>query len=179
MEKQRTKVKLKKIQKKSSKIDTKNVIFAMGILDLSFFIEFTDNDLSKADIKRIEDITKLNQLEFIKYNEDLIRRIKLKSENEIFKQLLLLNKTSEIKKRIDFFSVFRPKFRDNQFFEDIFDRVNKRNGIIINKKSLSKKAHFSINFELKYKKTIQKFNYNEGDAESDNQIENEHFDSKS
>ena len=179
MEKPKNKVKLNKIKKKPSNIDPKDVIFTMGVLDLTFIIEFTDRDLSRAKLKRIEDINKLNQLEFLKYNEDLIRRIKLKSENEILKQLLLLNKTSEIKKRIEFFAVFRPKFRENEFFEDIFDKVTKRNGIIINKKSITKKANFSIYFELKYKATIQRFNYSEADTESDNQIENEHFDTKS
>ena len=179
MEKPKNKVKLNKIKKKPSNIDPKDVIFTMGVLDLTFIIEFTDRDLSRAKLKRIEDINKLNQLEFLKYNEDLIRRIKLKSENEILKQLLLLNKTSEIKKRIEFFAVFRPKFRENEFFEDIFDKVTKRNGIIINKKSITKKANFSIYFELKYKATIQRFNYSEADTESDNQIINEHFDSKS
>ena len=179
MEKPKNKVKLNKIKKKPSNIGPKDVIFTMGVLDLTFIIEFTDRDLSRAKLKRIEDINKLNQLEFLKYNEDLIRRIKLKSENEILKQLLLLNKTSEIKKRIEFFAVFRPKFRENEFFEDIFDKVTKRNGIIINKKSITKKANFSIYFELKYKATIQRFNYSEADTESDNQIENEHFDTKS
>ena len=179
MEKPKNKVKLNKIKKKPSNIDPKDVIFTMGVLDLTFIIEFTDRDLSRAKLERIEDINKLNQLEFLKYNEDLIRRIKLKSENEILKQLLLLNKTSEIKKRIEFFAVFRPKFRENEFFEDIFDKVTKRNGIIINKKSITKKANFSIYFELKYKATIQRFNYSEADTESDNQIENEHFDTKS
>ena len=179
MEKPKSKVKLNKIKKKTSNIGPKDVIFTMGVLDLTFIIEFTDRDLSRAKLKRIEDINKLNQLEFLKYNEDLIRRIKLKSENEILKQLLLLNKTSEIKKRIEFFAVFRPKFRENEFFEDIFDKVTKRNGIIINKKSITKKANFSIYFELKYKATIQRFNYSEADTESDNQIENEHFDTKS
>ena len=179
MEKPKSKVKLNKIKKKPSNIGPKDVIFTMGVLDLTFIIEFTDRDLSRAKLKRIEDINKLNQLEFLKYNEDLIRRIKLKSENEILKQLLLLNKTSEIKKRIEFFAVFRPKFRENEFFEDIFDKVTKRNGIIINKKSITKKANFSIYFELKYKATIQRFNYSEADTESDNQIINEHFDSKS
>ena len=179
MEKPKNKVKLNKIKKKPSSIGPKDVIFTMGVLDLTFIIEFTDRDLSRAKLKRIEDINKLNQLEFLKYNEDLIRRIKLKSENEILKQLLLLNKTSEIKKRIEFFAVFRPKFRENEFFEDIFDKVTKRNGIIINKKSITKKANFSIYFELKYKATIQRFNYSEADTESDNQIENEHFDTKS
>ena len=179
MEKPKSKVKLNKIKKKPSNIGPKDVIFTMGVLDLTFIIEFTDRDLSRAKLKRIEDINKLNQLEFLKYNEDLIRRIKLKSENEILKQLLLLNKTSEIKKRIEFFAVFRPKFRENEFFEDIFDKVTKRNGIIINKKSITKKANFSIYFELKYKATIQRFNYSEADTESDNQIENEHFDTKS
>jgi hypothetical protein len=179
MEKPKSKVKLNKIKKKPSNIDPKDVIFTMGVLDLTFIIEFTDRDLSRAKLERIEDINKLNQLEFLKYNEDLIRRIKLKSENEILKQLLLLNKTSEIKKRIEFFAVFRPKFRENEFFEDIFDKVTKRNGIIINKKSITKKANFSIYFELKYKATIQRFNYSEADTESDNQIENEHFDTKS
>ena len=179
MEKPKNKVKLNKIKKKPSNIDPKDVIFTMGVLDLTFIIEFTDRDLSRAKLERIEDINKLNQLEFLKYNEDLIRRIKLKSENEILKQLLLLNKTSEIKKRIEFFAVFRPKFRENEFFEDIFDKVTKRNGIIINKKSITKKANFSIYFELKYKATIQRFNYSEADTESDNQIINEHFDSKS
>ena len=179
MEKPKGKVKLKKIKKKPSNIGSKDVIFTMGVLDLTFIIEFTDRDLSKANLERIESITKLNQLEFLKYNEDLIRRIKLKSDNEILKQLILLNKTSEIKKRIEFFAVFSPKFRENEFFIDIFDKVTKRNGIIINKKSISKKAHFSINFELKYKSTIQIFNYNEGDTETDNQIENEHFETRS
>jgi len=179
MEKQKRKIILKKINKKSSSTGPKNVIFTMGVLDLNFIIEFTDRDIARANIQKIESINKINQLEFIKYNEDLINRIKLKSENEIFKQLLLINKTSETKKHIEFFSVFRPKFRECQYFEDIFDRVTKRNGIIINKNSITKKAHFSINFELKYKKTIQKFSYTEVDMESDNKIENEHFDSKS
>lgn len=71
MEKPKRKIILKKINKKSSKIGPKNVIFAMGVLDLDFIIEFTDRDIAKANIEKIENINKLNQLEFIKYNEDL------------------------------------------------------------------------------------------------------------
>lgn len=179
MEKQKGKKKLDKIKKNTSSIAPKNIIFTMGVLDLTFIIEFTDKDLLKANIEGIDNITRINQLDFIKDNEELIKSIKLKSENEIFNQLILLNKTSIKKKQVEFLAVFRPKFRENQYFEDVFDRVTKKYGIIVNKKSLNKKGHFSINFELKYKTVIQNFSYNEGDLESDNLIANEHFNSKS
>ena len=121
-------------------------------------IQKLKEEIQGLEMENLQLVSQSESKEKITQNER-IELDQLKSENEIFNQLILLNKTSIKKKQVEFLAVFRPKFRENQYFEDVFDRVTKKYGIIVNKKSLNKKGHFSINFELKYKTVIQNFSY--------------------
>ena len=173
----------KKVMPKKEKTseNSKFNIFAMGILDFVFVIEFKDNDLivtkdgNKKEIK-LEDIKKINDLEFIKDNKELIKNIKLKTDNELIKQFLLLKKVSKGKRLIEFFPICCPKFHECLFFSKIFDEVTSKYGILVNKKSLDKNQTYSIKFELIHKKSSNYLEYVEDpDRESDMDIVSEHI----
>ena len=176
---------LKKTNKKSDKsLDTskkpsnipKFNMFAIGYLDLTFIIEFKDKEISQLkEGKTIEDINMENikLLEFIKNNQDIINRIKLNSDNDSLKRFLLINKTSKGNRQIEFFPFCSPKFKENTFFQEIFDKVTKNNGIIINKNSLDKKQGYTIKINLIYKKYSNNFEYELNEKETDMEIKSE------
>ena len=173
----------KKIEKTSntsekSSINTKYNMFAFGFLDLTFIIEFNDKEISQIkDVKSFKEITidNLELLEFIKDNQDLINRIQLQSENDSIKQFLLLNKISKGNKQIEFFPFCCPKFTNKcTFFQEIFDKVTKKYGILVNKNSLDKDKGYSINIKLIYKKSFNSIEYVEiAERESDMEIKSE------
>ena len=178
---------IKKVNKKNDKSSdtskkTLNIpkfnIFAIGSLDLTFIIEFNDKEISQIkDGKTIKDINMENieLLEFIKNNQDIINRIKLDSENDSLKQFLLINKTSKGKRQIEFFPFRSPKFKGKtKFLQEIFDKVTKNNGILINKNSLDKNQEYSIKINLIHKKDFINFEYFEIDEkETDMDIKSE------
>ena len=165
------------ISKKPSNIPKFN-IFAIGSLDLTFIIEFNDKEISQIkDGKTILNINMENieLLEFIKNSQDLINRIKLDSENDSLKQFLLINKTSKGNRQIEFFPFRSPKFKGKtKFLQEIFDKVTKNNGILINKNSLDKNQEYSIKINLIHKKNFINFEYFEIDEkETDMEIKSE------
>jgi len=173
----------KKIEKTSntsekSSINAKYNMFAFGFLDLTFIIEFNDKEISQIKgVKSFKEITidNLELLEFIKDNQDLINRIQLQSENDSIKQFLLLNKISKENKQIEFFPFCCPKFTNKcTFFQEIFDKVTKKYGILVNKNSLDKDKGYSINIKLIYKKSFNSIEYVEiAERESDMEIKSE------
>ena len=149
------------------------ILFTMGELDLIFRIDFKEYDLEKEESEsksnekesnkesstnyyKLEDINTLKDLSFIKDNEDLWDRIKLKSGNENIKLLLLGNKNANKRVKIEYICFGRPKFEgDEEFFEEIFDHVTDRNGLLINKTPLDEGGRFSLKIEMKYGKDIK------------------------
>ena len=90
-------------QQNQSQNETSPLLFTMGELDLIFRIDFKEEDLEKEETEsksnekesnkeksekssnyyKLDDINNLKDLSFIKDNEDLWDRIKLKSGNKI------------------------------------------------------------------------------------------------
>ena len=95
------------------------LLFTMGELDLVFRIDFREDDLEKLESEnksgekeskeennnyyKLEDINTLKDLSFIKENEDLWDRIKLKPGNDNIKLLLIGNKNSKKKYKLNIF----------------------------------------------------------------------------
>ena len=148
-------------------------MFAFGYLDLTLILEFYDNDLKDSEGKKIkiEDITDISKLEFIRDNKKLINRIQVESENDFIKQFLLLNKLPKGKRQIEFFPFYSPQFNgNNQFFQKIFDEAMSKYDILINKKSLDKNQGYSLKIKLTHKKKTNLFEYVSLDKETDNII---------
>ena len=103
----------KKFGKKQQEVEQVPLLFTMGELDLIFRIDFQEEDLEKEESQskskdkesnkgkseyyKFEDINSLKDLSFIKDNDDLIDRIKLKPGNESMKLLLIGNKNAKKK----------------------------------------------------------------------------------
>ena len=157
-------------QQNQSQNDPSPLLFTMGELDLIFRIDFKEEDLEKEETEsksnekesnkekssnyyKLEDINDLKDLSFIKDNEDLWDRIKLKSGNDNIKLLLIGNKNAKTKVKIEYICFGRPKFEeDTEFFEDIFDYVTNKNGLLINKTPLDEGGRFSLKIEMRYGK---------------------------
>ena len=124
----------KKINKEKPTDSPKCNMFTIGKLNLTFIIEFNDKDLiERKDGKKINhsinNIKTVKDLEFIKDNKELINRIKLESEDDSIKQLIMLNKVSKGNRVIEFFPMQIPKFNKVQFFKSIFEEVTKKYGL--------------------------------------------------
>ena len=163
-------------QQNQSQFEPSPLLFTMGELDLIFKIDFKEEDLEKEESEskndekesnkekssnyyKLEDINNLKDLSFIKDNEELWDRIKLKPGNDNIKLLLIGNKNAKTKVRIEYICFGRPKFEeDTEFFEEIFEHVTNKNGLLINKTPLDEGGRFSLKIEMRYgkeTKTIQ------------------------
>ena len=167
------------------------ILFTMGELDLIFRIDFKEYDLEKEESEsksnekesnkesstnyyKLEDINTLKDLSFIKDNEDLWDRIKLKSGNDNIKLLLIGNKNAKTKVKIEYICFGRPKFEeDTEFFEDIFDYVTNKNGLLINKTPLDEGGRFSLKIEMRYGKETKTIQIGSTVEESKNDKEKE------
>ena len=178
-------------QQNQSQNDPSPLLFTMGELDLIFRIDFKEEDLEKEETEsksnekesnkekssnyyKLEDINDLKDLSFIKDNEDLWDRIKLKSGNDNIKLLLIGNKNAKTKVKIEYICFGRPKFEeDTEFFEDIFDYVTNKNGLLINKTPLDEGGRFSLKIEMRYGKETKTIQIGSTVEESKNDKEKE------
>ena len=160
-------------QQNQSQSEQSPLLFTMGELDLIFRIDFKEEDLEKEESEsksnekesekeksnnfyKLEDINNLKDLSFIKDNEDLWDRIKLKPGNDNIKLLLIGNKNAKTKVKIEYICFGRPKFEEEtEFFEEIFDHVTNKNGLLINKTPLDEGGRFSLKIEMHYGKEIK------------------------
>ena len=148
------------------------ILFTMGELDLIFRIDFKEEDLEKEESEsknnekeskeeksnyyKLEDINTLKDLSFIKDNEDLWDRIKLKPGNDNIKLFLIGSKNTKKKVITEYICFGRPKFEEDQeFFEEIFEHVTNKNGLLINKTPLDEGGRFSLKIEMRYGKEIK------------------------
>ena len=180
----------KKFGKKQQEVEQVPLLFTMGELDLIFRIDFQEEDLEKEESQskskdkesnkgkseyyKLEDINSLKDLSFIKDNDDLIDRIKLKPGNESMKLLLIGNKNAKKRVQTEYICFGRPKFEDDlEFFDDIFDSVTRRYDLIINKTPLDEGGRFSLKIEMKYGKEIKSIQIGKTIEEAKNEKEKE------
>ena len=178
-------------QQNQSQSEQSPLLFTMGELDLIFRIDFKEEDLEKEESEsksnekesekeksnnfyKLEDINNLKDLSFIKDNEDLWDRIKLKPGNDNIKLLLIGNKNAKTKVKIEYICFGRPKFEEEtEFFEEIFDHVTNKNGLLINKTPLDEGGRFSLKIEMHYGKEIKTIQIGSTVEESKNDKEKE------
>ena len=167
-----------KIGKNKSKTNTKlsdslPIMFAMGHVDLIFKLNLSDKDLEKPqsgensnneenqDKKKennddryykLEDLNSIKDLNFIKDKKEIWDKIILSGGNDTLKQLLIGNKTSKKKCRIEYIGFGRPKFEgEEEFFDEIYDYVTAKNYLIVNKTPLDEGARSSLNIILTHR----------------------------
>ena len=161
--------------KNKSLVEQNSVLFAMGYFDIILKIKFTDEDLLKSsevsenpesdekpeastqkdNYYHIEDLNSIEDLNFLKNKKELWDKIILSGGNDTLKQLIIGNRISKKKCKIEYFSFNRPLFIDNQeFFSEIFDYVCTKNNIYISDTPLESSARFSLRIVLQHKLEI-------------------------
>ena len=153
-------------KKKSQKKQQSGHAMMMGKLDLTFKIDFNDEDLVEQEnnengkeegnekkLKNIEDIKELSQLSFIQNNKKLINRIKLTSQKDILKLLVLGSKNSEKNSQIEYICYTFPKFMDEKetFFNDILKSITKKHGLLLNENSIIESGDYTIKIMMSHK----------------------------
>ena len=152
-------------------------LFAMGYFDLIFKIKFSKKDLLKSDedLKKVEnsennkengeqeneiddryyhidDLNKIEDLQFLKNKKELWDKISLSGGNETLKQLLIGNRISKRRCKIEYFAFNRPLFEENEsFFSEIFDYICAKNHLYINETPLEESARFTLKIILEHK----------------------------
>ena len=155
-------------------------LFAMGYIDLIFKIKLSQKDLLKPeeDLKKaensdnpeenneqentpeeryyhIENLKSIADLHFLKDKKELWDKISLSGGNDTLKQLIIGNRISKKRCKIEYFAYNRPIFKGNEsFFSDIFNHVCAKNNLYINETPLEKSARFSLKIILEYKGEI-------------------------
>ena len=156
--------------------DSNPTMFTMGYVDLVFKLNLTDKDLEKPSDEnqnneqnqekkkeneedkyfKLEDLNSILDLNFIKDKKEIWDKIIVSGGNDTMKQLLIGNKTSKKKCKIDFIGFGRPKFEgDEDFFDEIFNYVTAKNHLIINKTPLDEGARSSLTIILSHKGKTQ------------------------
>lgn len=143
-------------------------IFSIGSFDLFFQLELTDNEM-----KKIEDINSIKDLEKLK---DINFRFNLKGGNETLNQLLIANQVFTKIYVIDYISYNIPKFeKELSFFNKIFKYVTLKNHIFINNSILNRDAPFTFIIELIYNKQKKKLIKYENKEMEESEEENENI----
>ena len=171
-------IKSAKQRAKSPKKSDQPILLSIGKLDLIYKIDFTDADLEIVDedsnnnqnnedkvisYYRIEDFNAISDLQFLRNKKEIWKKIQLIPNNHTLKQLLLATKTTKQKYFIEYISFGRPVFKDDEkFFEEIYNFVNEKNCLYVNKVPICPGSSFSLRFEFTHKGNSHFF-----DAESE------------
>ena len=152
-------------------------LFAMGYFDLIFKIKLTKKDLLKSDedIKNpenaenneengeqenniddryyhIDDLNTIEDLKFLKDKKELWDKISLSGGNDTLKQLLIGNRISKRRCKIEYFCFNRPKFEENEsFFSEILNHVCEKNHLYIHETPLEESARFTLRIILEHR----------------------------
>ena len=155
--------------------ETNPTMFAMGYVDLIFKLNLTDKDLEKPPSEensgseekkneedkyyKLEDLNSIKDLNFLKDKKELWDKIVLSGGNHTLNQLIIGNKTSKKKCRIEYIGYGRPKFEgENEFFDEIYEYVTGKNYLTINKTPLDEGARSSTSIILTHKGQIKEIN---------------------
>ena len=158
-----------KTKTKSSFLESGPTVFVMGYVDLIFTIKLTESDLQNEDKQiKFEDLSSIKDLDFLKDKTDIWDRIILRGGNDTLRHLLIGNKTSKKKCRIDYIGYGILKFEgDEEFFDDIFNFVTSKYHLAISKKPLNEGSRSSLTIVLKYKDQVQTINVGKSQEEED------------
>ena len=157
--------------------ESTSTMFTMGYVDLIFCLNLSDKDLEKPSSEenasneqnqdkkkeneqdkyyKLEDLNSIKDLNFIKDKKEIWDKIILSGGNDTMRQLIIGNKTSKKKCRIDYIGYGRPKFEgDEEFFDEIYNYVTSKNNLIINKTPLNEGSRSSLIIKLIYKGQIK------------------------
>ena len=150
-------------------------MFVIGNVDLIFKLNLSDKDLEKPKDNqgdeqnqekkkeneedkyyKLEDINSIKDLEFIKDKKELWDKIVLLGGNDTIKQLLIGNKSSKKRCKIDYIGYGIPKFEgEEEFFDEIYKYVTCKNHLIINQTPLDEGSRSSILIILTHKGQTQ------------------------
>ena len=187
-----------KQRSKSPRDASQPILLSMGKLDLIFKIDFTDEDLEiveensnnsqsveeqdqqasqkdKSTNKvrsyyKIEDFNSISDLKFLQNKKETWKKIQLIPNNDTLKQLLLGAKTTKQKYFIEYIPFGRPNFKDDEeFFDEIFNYVNKKNGLYVNKVPLCPGSTSSLGFEFTHKRNSHSFSIEKEDDTDTNE----------
>ena len=158
-----------KTKTKSSFLESGPTVFVMGYVDLVFTIKLIEKDLQNEDKKiKFEDLLSIKDLNFMKDKYDIWDRIILRGGNDTLRHLLIGNKTSKKKCRIDYIGYGVPKFEgDEEFFDEIYNFVTSKYHLAISKKPLNEGIRYSLSIVLKYKDQVQTINVGKSQEEED------------
>ena len=163
--------------------DSGPILFVMGHVDLIFTLNLTDKDLEKPKEEnsneeqkenkedkyyKLEDLTSIQSLKFIKDKKEIWDKIAVSGANDTLSQLIIGNKTSKKKVKIDYIGYGRPKFEgDDEFFDEIFDYVTAKKHLIINKTPLDEGGRYSLTIILKHNGKTQTISEGKSQEEED------------
>ena len=169
--------------KSKSSIDSNSVLFAMGYFDIILKIKLTDEDLLKStenveneqnnennenneneesstpkdndNYYHIENLNYIEDLEFLENKKEIWDKITISGGNDTLKQLLIGNRISKKKCKIEYFSFNRPLFTGKEeFYSQIFEHVCSKNNIYISDIPLESSARYSLKIILQHKLEI-------------------------
>ena len=172
--------------KKNQKVSKENPTFTIGELNIILKIDFRDEDLeikdnsensSEKQFHKLEELTEIKSLSFLHKKEEILKRFRLETKNEMLKLLLIGSKNMEKQGLIDYICFNIPRFEeDEEFFNDVLDSITKRYGIVFNKVPLSINGGYSIKIEMRHKGEKQEIKLGKEiveEHEEDNEIQGE------
>ena len=187
----KSKKQVKKNDQKEKKESLPSIL-SMGLINLTFKIEFSDEDLEIRDESQenktenksyynIEDFKTLGDLQFLKDRKKVWDKFQLIPNNTTLENLLFANHLRKKQNITEYIGFGRPCFKDDEeFFEDIFTYISKKNNILFNKTPLDQDLKCHLNFEFKHKKKFNNFeidragqNSDENDIDDNNNKKNE------
>ena len=158
--------------KSKSSLEPNSVLFAMGYFDVILKIKFTKEDLLKPSENKetsenpenpdsstpndnyyhIEDLNSIEDLDFLENKKHLWDKIIISGGNDTLKQLLIGNRISKKKCKIEYFSFNRPLFTGKQeFFSKIFEHICNKNNIYFSDIPLESSARYSLKIIIQHK----------------------------
>ena len=131
-------------------------LLAFGNLNLILTLNLEKDDLTKYKVEW-NDIKSLKDLKFIRKHHHFWKRVELSSNNETFKILLNINKTSPKLIHIGYVVFKRLRFNDEQSdFKKVLYGVLKKNGLFITSCDMCS-CSVSVQLLLKYEKEEKTF----------------------
>ncbi len=162
-----------KSSKSKVKLVSDSTLFAMGYIDLIFKIKLSKKDLLKPEEEtkkeetgeneehesspedryyNIKDLNTIEDLHFLKDKRELWDKISLSGGNDTLKQILIGNRISKRRCKIEYFAFNRPIFEENEeFFAEIFDYVCGKHYLYINEIPLEESARYTLKIILEHK----------------------------